>query len=159
MNRFDTELVYQIEGSNSSRLVVVEASAHNLMRQYRQVGSSDHESGGVLIGERRGKSFVVKEITTPSTIDKSARYSFTRKSYHHQTAVNMSNQLSGGTSNYIGEWHTHPQDNPYPSSVDFENWSASLCEPCLVAEVGRMREWWGLYENETFYTLLLLNEG
>ncbi|HCZ9268877.1 TPA: Mov34/MPN/PAD-1 family protein [Vibrio alginolyticus] len=26
--------------------------------------------------------------------------------------------MSGGTVNYIGEWHTHPEDFPKPSQQD-----------------------------------------
>lgn len=31
-------------------------------------------------------------------------------------------EQSKGTCNYIGEWHTHPEPIPYPSSHDFSQW-------------------------------------
>jgi integrative and conjugative element protein (TIGR02256 family) len=29
---------------------------------------------------------------------------------------------SGGLTRYIGEWHTHPQEDPSPSSIDLDEW-------------------------------------
>lgn len=152
------ELVYEIEGFNGSRRVVVEPAAVNNMRAMRQINPDAHEAGGVLIGERRGDSFVVKEVTTPSSIDTSSRFRFIRHYFHHQLAVDKANQLTGGTSNYLGEWHTHPQDKPYPSSMDLENWKATFRnkEPHLAAVVGRDEEWWALYENNKFHHLRLI---
>lgn len=160
MSQCDIELVYGIEGSNRSRLVVIEPQAVNALRALRQIAPTAHEAGGVLIGERRGESFVVKEVTTPSPRDQSSRFRFIRKFFHHQLAINNANHLSGGTSNYLGEWHTHPQDKPYPSSIDFKNWKSSLHdhEPCLVSVVGRDEEWWALYENGKFHNLTLLTQ-
>lgn len=154
----DVELVYLVEGEDSSRLVVIETNAYKTMRSLRQLTPSAHESGGVIIGERRGNSFVVKNVTTPSKDDYSSRFGFIRRFFHHQQAVITANKSSGGTSNYLGEWHTHPENIPSPSSIDFKNWNACLRrhQPCLVAIVGRHEEWWALYENGQFRRLRLL---
>lgn len=160
MSRCDVELVYEIEGSNGTRLVVMEPIVVNTLRSLRQISPTSHEAGGVLIGERRGESFVVKEVTTPSLRDQSSRFRFIRQFFHHQLAINSANHRTGGTSNYLGEWHTHPQDKPYPSSIDFKNWRSSLHghEPCLVSVIGRNDEWWALYENGKFHNLILLTQ-
>lgn len=158
MSQCDIELVYEVEGSKRTRLIVIEPSAINAMRALRQISPTADEAGGVLIGERRGKHFVVKEVTTPSTEDLASRFSFTRKYSHHQLAIVNANRNSGGTSNYLGEWHTHPQDQPYPSSIDFQNWNFNFKgqKPCLVAVVGRDSDWWALHENGKFYNLVSL---
>ncbi|MEZ9839522.1 hypothetical protein BCT01_08715 [Vibrio tasmaniensis] len=158
MSQCDIELVYEVEGSNGTRLVVIEPRAVNAMRALRQIDPAAHEAGGVLIGERRGENFIVKEVTTPSTEDRASRFRFIRKFFHHQLAIVNANRLSGGTSNYLGEWHTHPQDLPYPSSLDFQNWKLNLRgqKPCLVAVVGRDGDWWSLHENGKFYNLVSL---
>lgn len=159
MSQCDIELVYKVEGSNSTRFVVIEPLAVNRMRSFRQIDLAAHEAGGVLIGERRGCSFVVKDVTTPFAKDNSSRFRFVRRAFHHQLAVIDANRRSGGTSNYLGEWHTHPQDHPYPSSIDLKNWKSSLCgqKPCLVAVVGRDSDWWSIHENGKFYNLVSLN--
>lgn len=30
--------------------------------------------------------------------------------------------MSGGTTVYLGEWHTHPEDVPHPSWIDERDW-------------------------------------
>lgn len=159
MSQCDIELVFEVEGANRTRFVVIEPLAINAMRALRQIEPTAHEAGGVLIGERRGGSFVVKEVTTPSSKDRSSRFHFVRKFFHHQLNVVNANRRSGGTSNYLGEWHTHPQDQPYPSNIDFKNWKSSLRgqKPCLVAVIGRDGSWWALHENGKFHNLISLN--
>ncbi|MCG9649840.1 Mov34/MPN/PAD-1 family protein [Vibrio brasiliensis] len=159
LSQCEIELVYEIEGFTHTRFVVIEPKAINKMRALRQLSSTAHEAGGVLIGERRGGNIVVKDVTTPSSRDLSSRVHFVRNLFHHQLAIVKANQRTGGTSNYLGEWHTHPQDNPYPSPIDFNNWRASLRnhKPCLVAVIGRKGEWWSLYENGKYHSLILIN--
>ncbi|MBU1308334.1 MAG: Mov34/MPN/PAD-1 family protein [Gammaproteobacteria bacterium] len=160
MTDSDVEMVYTVEGYNGTRLVVIEPTALNAMRACRQISPAAPEAGGILIGERRGTSFVVKEVTKPTLKDESSRFKFVRKFHHHQLAVVSANQSSGGTSNYLGEWHTHPQDRPFPSGIDLKNWLLALRrhEPCLVSVVGRREEWWALHENGRFHVLSLLNK-
>lgn len=158
MNKCDVELVYEVEGANRPGLIVIEPFAINAMRDLRQIEPDAHEAGGVLIGERRGDSLIVKEVTTPSPQDQSSRFHFVRRFFHHQFAIVNANRHTNGTSNYLGEWHTHPQDKPFPSTIDLKNWKKSLRghEPCLVAVVGRDEEWWALYEHGKFHRLVLL---
>jgi len=33
-------------------------------------------------------------------------------------------RASGGTLDYVGEWHTHPEQQPVPSRLDLEQWLA-----------------------------------
>ena len=159
LNQNDVELVYEVHGSHGNRLVVIEPQALSLMREFRQIKLGSSEAGGVLIGERRGRALIVKEVTTPSAKDSSSRFRFVRKFYNHQFAIIKANRSSGGRSNYLGEWHTHPQDRPYPSSTDFKNWESSLSgkESYLVSVVGREGEWWALYESGKFHNLILLS--
>lgn len=159
MSQYDIELVFEVEGSSGMRFVVIEPLAINAMCALRQIESADHEAGGVLIGERRGENFVVKEVTIPSSKDCSSRFHFVRKFFHHQLTIVNANRQFGGTSNYLGEWHTHPQDQPYPSSIDFNNWKSSLRaqKPYLVAVIGRYGNWWALHENGKFHNLVPLN--
>jgi integrative and conjugative element protein (TIGR02256 family) len=157
----DIDLVMKIPGTHNHGLIVVEPNALNTMRSLRQIRSKAHEAGGVMIGERRGNSFIVKEVTTPSSEDTSSRFKFVRNYHHHQSSVIKANMNSGGTSNYLGEWHTHPEDQPYPSAIDFKNWKKSLHKrpPCLVVVVGRKGDWWAIHEHGRFYHLVSISGG
>jgi integrative and conjugative element protein (TIGR02256 family) len=54
---------------------------------------------------------------------------------------------------YIGEWHTHPENFPSPSSVDvssimdsFKRNDRPLKDFILMAIVGREDIYWGFYD-------------
>ncbi len=82
------------------------------------------EAGGVLLGrivvER--PNVVVETVTVPSPDDRRSRFSFFRAERPTQSAINAAWEASGGTQNYLGEWHTHPEDHPTPSRVDRKGW-------------------------------------
>ena len=51
-------------------------------------------------------------------------------------------RASHGTVRYLGEWHTHPEDQPTPSSLDRSEWHRLAKErkderPLLAVIVGR----------------------
>lgn len=61
-------------------------------------------------------------------------------------------ERSNHTRVYIGEWHTHPEDIPSPSSVDVSSiknsfWQNDLpFKNCiLMVIIGRKEIYWGLY--------------
>ncbi|MAW06728.1 MAG: peptidase [Halobacteriovoraceae bacterium] len=140
---------------DDNRLIVVEASAINTMHSFRQIRSTAHEAGGVIIGERRGDSFIVKEVTIPSPKDISSRFQFVRQDHHHQSRIIDANKSSGGTYNYLGEWHTHPEKHPTPSQIDLDNWRHCLRNhtPCLVAIIGIKSDWMAVFERGEFFEL------
>lgn len=98
------------------------------LQQHRQEDKDSKESGGVLLGRfiKVSKNIVVDKVTTPSEGDKQTRFSFKRLSPLHQEIVTEEWKKSNGTCNYLGEWHTHPEDFPTPSSVDMKDWKRKL---------------------------------
>jgi integrative and conjugative element protein (TIGR02256 family) len=53
-------------------------------------------------------------------------------------------EKSQETMDYLGEWHTHPENNPRPSALDLREWrqiSKRRGEPMMFIIVGIM-EWW-----------------
>ena len=40
----------------------------------------------------------------------------------HINTLKYIRKLSLGTKSYLGEWHTHPEPNPRPSSLDITEW-------------------------------------
>jgi integrative and conjugative element protein (TIGR02256 family) len=82
------------------------------------------EAGGILLGRIlvKNEHVVVDEVTAPGRHDHRSRFRFFRAERPAQTAVNEAWTHSGGEINYLGEWHTHPEDDPTPSQHDRADW-------------------------------------
>lgn len=83
----------------------------------RQTGKSK-ESGGILLGQVFDTKIVIDEITIPSLCDKAGQLFFIRNAKRAQMVVDAAWAKSNGTRIYLGEWHTHPVPNPFPSNED-----------------------------------------
>ncbi|HCT72941.1 MULTISPECIES: CBASS system CD-NTase/cGAS isopeptidase Cap3 [Psychrobacter] len=132
----DKELVFQ--GKDES-LVVISIGVANVLISYRQLSDSSSESAGVLIGERRGVHIVIKTVSEPSPWDIRSRFRVDRVSKHHQKAVDNAFKKSDG------EWHTHPEDVPKPSMIDYSSWNKNLksLDSLILIIVGRTDFWVG----------------
>lgn len=114
---------------------------------YRQVRESMAEAGGILLGRLIDSSqdVVVDEAAPPHAEDRKSRFSFFRRKRPAQERVNRAWTSSSGTLVYLGEWHTHPEDDPQPSAHDLAQWKRILCEvvcghdPLFFLIVGRVR--------------------
>lgn len=80
------------------------------------------ESGGVLLGTVHERGLLVTMATVPTRWDRQFRYLFERSPWGHRAIARRKWRSSGGLVRYIGEWHTHPQSIPTPSSIDLEEW-------------------------------------
>jgi integrative and conjugative element protein (TIGR02256 family) len=95
-----------------------------VFEQFSNGDASSADGGGILLGRfiRDSDDIVVDEITTPADGDKRSKFFFWRRREPHQKRVDDAWGKSNGTSNYLGEWHTHPEDTPAPSEHDIQNW-------------------------------------
>lgn len=141
----DNELIFQDTRGN---LVIVMSRATQRLKSYRQLYRSTCESAGVLIGERRGAHLVIWDLSEPGKGDVQSRCSVNRKGGHHQDKVNSAFLESGGTLQYVGEWHTHPEDTPSPSTKDRTSWLEKIdsTSPMILLIVGRKSLWGGKLE-------------
>ena len=102
--------------------ILIESSVLELISKYRQNKPQLPESGGILLGYRRGQHLHIVLASPPQKSDIPSRFMFIRnKKYHQKLALNewkKSNELM----DYLGEWHTHPEFNPTPSAIDFSEW-------------------------------------
>lgn len=103
------------------------------LANHAQESAAALEAGGVLIGRRIHETLdtVVDCISRPVAADRRTRRSFHRSADAHQRAVDAAWRQSGGTTGYVGEWHTHPEARPQPSVVDLRDWSRRLHEDCV----------------------------
>ena len=92
-----------------------------VFKAYRQFSIKAKEAGGVLLGKRRGDNIELCLATAPTTHDQRARSFFTRLPRIHQEIVDRLWVETHGEIAYVGEWHTHPEKEPQPSSIDEGN--------------------------------------
>ncbi len=114
------------------------------LNEFRQKDGKP-ETGGILIGYRRGIHLHVVKCTYPFSKDRSSLFRFFRQDpQHKKIAIDFWRQTNK-KGYYIGEWHTHPQDFPASSSVDNETWTkltrSSLGPDLLFLIVGR-KDWY-----------------
>ncbi|WP_345860574.1 Mov34/MPN/PAD-1 family protein [Shewanella algae] len=134
-----SDITYKDMVADEELLVVIKESAFSRMKSFTQSRLWDKEAAGVLIGERRAGNLVVCEVTEPGKGDKRSRHSVDRRGPHHQQAVDQAFERSNGTLQYLGEWHTHPEDYPTPSPKDYNSWGKGLNfeDPMIVLIIGR----------------------
>lgn len=102
--------------------ILMESEPLAVINQYRQDNSRKPEAGGILLGYRRKEHLHIVLATVPQVGDRRRRFWFSRSSkLHHQVAVRKWEE-SDGTMDYLGEWHTHPEVSPTPSSLDLSEW-------------------------------------
>lgn len=90
--------------------------------QFKQVAQNISESGGLLAGYYKGNDLHVVNFTTPQVKDKKGRFHFHRRDLKHVNQVRQWYIQSGGSINCLGEWHTHPESYPSPSTIDTKGW-------------------------------------
>ncbi|MFO1077930.1 MAG: Mov34/MPN/PAD-1 family protein [Planctomycetota bacterium] len=105
-------------------LVELAATAIAAMQNHRQLDPGAAEAGGVLLGRliRDSMDVVVDRVSLPSPSDKRSRFRFFRAAKPAQGVVDAAWRASSGTSIYLGEWHTHAEGDPGPSTTDRRDW-------------------------------------
>jgi integrative and conjugative element protein (TIGR02256 family) len=112
--------------------VLIEAAVFDRVNPFRQRESAAPESGGILLGYRRGAHLHVVQATTPGHGDHGTRGSFRRSANGHREQALSGWHSSDHTLDYLGEWHTHPEPMPSPSGTDHRAW-----RELLAARLGR----------------------
>lgn len=133
-------------GSDDSMLLIEDAVLVEL-NPYRQTDPHSCEGAGVLLGYRRADHIHIVQATLPGADDVRSRFSFWRCDQSHQHIATREWQSSGETKDYLGEWHTHPEAHPSPSSLDLSEWRV-LCkkrqEPLVFMILGTEGRWVGV---------------
>ena len=128
--------------------ILIEYQVICMVDQYRQRSPGSSESGGILLGFRRERHLHVTDATVPLGTDSRSRTHFYRSAEPHRQAAHARWQESGGIIDYVGEWHTHPELNPSPSTIDRRGWElicSSRKAPMLFIIAGTQnRLWFGL---------------
>lgn len=146
------ELVFK---DDDGKVVVILEHVLNIMLNYRQLTPTSFEAAGVLIGERRGPHLVICDLSVPGIGDIRSRYQVNRKGKHHQKKVIECFYSSSGFQQYVGEWHTHPEDYPSPSVLDQQSWRDNLIadSPMVTIILGRKALWVARKESNKLHEL------
>lgn len=92
----------------------------SILEKYKQK-KYQNESGGIILGLVHDDNNVyISKISHPNISDKASRFGFERDKKAAQIIVDSEFHASEGRVIYLGEWHTHPEHNPSPSSVDIK---------------------------------------
>ena len=126
---------------NPDSCVIFSRKSIDLLFSLRQNEAKRPEGGGLLLGYIRGNHFEIRNITTPQPKDVQKPYFFERKDPAHLEIAKRLAQSSGNKIGYIGEWHSHPEDDPHPSNgIDIPEWDRiykKLKYPLVFMIIGR----------------------
>lgn len=85
------------------------------LASHRQISKSSLEAGGQLFGSIDASAVVIMKATGPYQGDQRSRYSHRSNPIRAQAAIET---YSRERLLYLGEWHTHPQQQPIASIAD-----------------------------------------
>jgi integrative and conjugative element protein (TIGR02256 family) len=98
--------------------IFIHNNALAIMESHRQCKVKQKEAGGILLGQIRKNEIHVLKATHPCNKDHRSRFRFQRNKNNAQKVINHEFYKSRGRTIYLGEWHSHPELYPSPSSID-----------------------------------------
>ncbi|MDE2465343.1 MAG: Mov34/MPN/PAD-1 family protein [Alphaproteobacteria bacterium] len=126
-------------------LILFEGEVLAGIARYRQQSATAPEQGGVLLGYRRDPHLHVVTATFPARGDRATRFFFKRDDPSHAATALRMWKRTKRMMDYLGEWHTHPESHPSPSSIDTRAWAtirAASLEVMLFMIAGTGEDCW-----------------
>jgi integrative and conjugative element protein (TIGR02256 family) len=80
------------------------------------------ETGGFLLGMRRGAHLEITGPTLQGTTDRATPVSFERRDRSHAAAAQAAWAARDGLIGLVGDWHSHPSGRAEPSEDDKRAW-------------------------------------
>lgn len=143
-------MTYKIEDYT----ITLHESVKLALQMFKQTGARN-ERGGILLGSIYEKKIVINRVSIPTIFDSSSKFSFVRDKKSAQLFIDYEFTNSGGKIIYLGEWHTHPEESPTPSSTDIIMIKKQLKENftneqfLLLLIVGLKENYLGFYNGNT----------
>jgi integrative and conjugative element protein (TIGR02256 family) len=143
-----------------ARLVTLTDQVTEQIQRFTRPPEADLEAGGILLGSYRGPHVEILQCTTPMRKDARTRFGFVRRDPGHQRAADTAWRASGRTVNFVGEWHTHPEDRPRPSNVDRNTWTEQMRkrqhDALVFLIAGRVGFYCDLGQNNRLMTMTII---
>lgn len=106
---------------------VVDILSHVLVEisKWIQNDTDKPESGGYIVGYQHEKTghISLENVSPPYMLDTKNWVHFDIRDPRHNLFLKKAQRHK---SYYMGVWHTHPQADPSPSPVDWEDWNATM---------------------------------
>ena len=138
--------------------VEITQEALETLRTYRQIEGA--ERPGVMVGSVIGENkYRINRISPPLVKGNASHTGCERDGEAANAYVLSQYELSEHTRIYLGEWHTHPEDEPIPSGRDISSIMEISCLPdmCLpfviLCIIGRTGNYWGAIVNNELHDL------
>lgn len=109
-------LTYLVKGTEQRVILTKSVLCH--VNKFRQTDSHLSEAGGQLFARINKEEIRVVLATGPYKEDRKSRFRLTMDSFRQKNDIKK--QFDKGL-HFVGEWHTHPEPHPIPSSIDLEN--------------------------------------
>ena len=102
----------------NEKTLIISKGVLDTFHSYRQISPKIPESGGILLGKVFKDYIQLDKATILGNGDKQGWFFFHRNKKRAQTSICEAFLKSKGTRIYLGEWHTHKEEKPYPSLKD-----------------------------------------
>lgn len=108
----------RIPVGTSGQTVVFSSSILKHFEQVRQIRTSQPEAGGQLFAKLSAGDILIQRATGPRPSDRRARMRFMPDRRREQEEIVL---MHKDGLHYVGDWHTHPDAYPAPSTVDVDS--------------------------------------
>lgn len=108
-------IVMEYSTGSSDQVIELSSAVLTRFKQHRQLLPGQLEAGGQLFARFDDGRIIVDEATGPRASDCRTVTSFAPNRREEQAEIN---DRHSGKLHYIGDWHTHPEECPCPSSTD-----------------------------------------
>lgn len=89
----------------------------NTLYRYRQSKATSHEAGGQLFAHFNADRMVIMLATEPTSRSRHGRAFFLPFRREEQSEIET---VFAEGLHYVGDWHSHPESFPEPSSADID---------------------------------------
>lgn len=109
----------------NGKVVDVLSSVLDEIYKWIQDESDKPESGGYVVGYQHEKTgnISLEAVSHPYSLDVKNRIRFEIRDPRHNVFLKKAQKRR---SYYMGVWHTHPQTDPVPSNVDWDDWHKTM---------------------------------
>jgi integrative and conjugative element protein (TIGR02256 family) len=97
--------------------VSISRTALQTFHAHRQTRFYHREAGGQLFGKSKPGHWVIEDATGPRKEDRRGRFSFLPSRTVEQREIEA---FHARGLEYLGDWHTHPENQPAPSGKDID---------------------------------------